>query len=70
MGRRSCVALALLAATLTGGCTTAERNQVALDLCSRQSWCTATEQPPEPSGPPQVQAMEGRKRERVISPNR
>lgn len=60
----------LVACLLTGGCTTVERNQMALGLCNRTSWCTATERPPEPPGPPQVKAMEGPQRERVISPQR
>lgn len=58
---------ALPIVALLGGCTTVERNQVALGMCSRTTWCTATEQPQEANGPPQVRAMEGRKREKVLN---
>lgn len=42
------------------GCTTAERNVVAVGLCARTEGCTVTRTPRD-DGPPQVRAMEDRK---------
>ena len=43
-----------------GGCTTADRNLVAVGLCERTAGCTVTREPRD-EGPPQVRAMENRK---------
>ena len=56
-------------AALLGGCTTVERNQVALGLCARASWCTASERERE-SGPPQVRALQGPTKERILNPQK
>ncbi|QDZ08381.1 hypothetical protein FPZ24_13630 [Sphingomonas panacisoli] len=43
-----------------GGCTTADRNVLAVGLCERTAGCTVTRNEPD-YGPPQVRAMENRK---------
>lgn len=52
-------ALIVLALCLAG-CTTVDRNIVAVGLCERTPGCTVTKTPRD-DGPPQVRAMEDRK---------
>lgn len=51
------IALSLL---FLGGCTTVDRNLMAVGLCERTAGCTVTRTQPD-YGPPQVSAMENRK---------